>query len=248
MSVHFPPTRRGLRDGIEARRPERSATGKATRGEPQRSCDRVRLECFERVGRTGRIETTRRRTALADRLVPVNRTKTDAFQHGGIRGRAASARRDTAWRRASNVKSWADGRAPIKYVPRGRPGSSWRSASRSRRRIRLRWTAPPNCLPIANATRGGSASSASTLAHNAPEFTRRPCSRNAWNVARSETRAIRLIAADGPSDDATSVRRDLRGCSCAHENRASWRGGDCWVERCASPCLLCCARSHDHTG
>jgi len=161
---------------------ERTTARQPPHRQPQRSASPMGLEGLERIRRTTRGESTRRRSALHRSLVPANRpdrprianpviaTGTHCEAHRRApRRRACSPIERTARVRSSNVSSTALGCAPIRYRPGGITPSlkAAANAARNLRRSRLRTTAGPTARPIANARRGATSSeSTMTRDHN----------------------------------------------------------------------------------
>jgi hypothetical protein len=127
----------------------------------------------------------------------------------------------------------ADGCAPSRYHPGGSETPS--SIARSWRRIRLRTTAGPRARPSAYATLGGVAVGSGTYVHQStPARARRPSAARRVNALRSRMRQIKPTGCDGPWRGGPSAPLARRGCSSDDGSRASWRGDDCSVGRCAS--------------
>ena len=109
------------------------------------------------------------------------------------------------------------------------------SRARSCRRRRLRTTAGPMARPSAYATLGGiAAGSGMYVHHSTPARVRRPSWAKRVNALRSRMRQIKPTGYAGPWRDVPSARLARRGCSSGGGSRASWRGDDCSVGRCAS--------------
>jgi len=70
--------------------------------------------------------------------------------------------------------------------------------------------------------------------HRTPARVRRPLSARRVNALRSRMRQIKPTGYAGPWRDVPSARLARRGCSSGGGSRASWRGDDCSVGRCAS--------------
>ena len=70
--------------------------------------------------------------------------------------------------------------------------------------------------------------------HRTPARVRRPSSARRVNALRSRMRQIKPTGYAGPWRDVPSARLARRGCSSGGGSRASWRGDDCSVGRCAS--------------
>lgn len=156
------------------------------------------LDRFDRVGRATRHMTARRWPAGRRRLVPPDGGDDrpahgwggSRFAHesppGSTRARASS----TQVRSSEKPGSSFDGTTVTRYHrPGRRPSrSACLSASRSRRRIRLRRTAPPLPRPIAQATAGTSpADRSSGGSHHRrrirPSRTVVPCARRRSNCS-----------------------------------------------------------------
>ena len=70
--------------------------------------------------------------------------------------------------------------------------------------------------------------------HRTPARVRRPSRAKRVNALRSRMRQIKPTGCAGPWRGVTSARLARRGCSSGDGSRASWRGDDCSVGRCAS--------------
>lgn len=131
---------------------------------------------------------------------------------------------------------------------------------RSRRRIRLRTTAPPARRPTAYPTLGGSAGSLGTqVTVTVPRRTRRPSARSSAKAARPRSRPgetasarraggpLRPTACDDPCAGARTGSLDRRGSTSGAGTRGAWRAFGCWadrdVSRMASPRGTRAARS-----
>ena len=126
------------------------------------------------------------------------------------------------------------GRAPIRYHPGGQRHLV-RTATRRRRRTRLRTTAGPTARPIANATRGGEADGSGRKVHQStPARARRPSAASRRKTSRSRMRQIKPTGGGGPCRGGPSARPGRHGCSSGDGSRASWHGVGCWVGTCAS--------------
>jgi len=153
------------------------------------------------------------------------------------------------------VRPATSGDPPTRYAPGGIEAGSCRArstnADRTRRRTRLRVTAPPVRRPNAQASRGGrggsAGSSGSTRIQIGPERTRRPPWRRATNVDRSEMRPIRPTACSVPCDGVPSPRHGRRGPPCDAGSRGGGHDGGCWAEMCASRNSLLDARDRQTT-
>ena len=118
-----------------------------------------------------------------------------------------------------------------------RPGRSGGAAARNRRRTVLRTTAGPRARPTEKATRGGvdvPGGANRTLHHNAPARARRPSVDRRPKTLRARMRQIKPTGGGGPWRGGPSGRPGRPGCSSGRGSRASWRGGGCWAEKCAS--------------
>ena len=70
--------------------------------------------------------------------------------------------------------------------------------------------------------------------HSTPARVRLPSRAKRVNALRSRMRQIKPTGCAGPWRDVPSARLARRGCSSGGGSRASWRGDDCSVGRCAS--------------
>lgn len=187
----------------------------------------MRLESFERVGRTGGDITAGRNPAGKQPLIaahtPCRQTRrngkgTRRFRcwrrivivlagcsHRGLptrRSRQLSTSRNRTTRSTSAALGWiAKSQAP-EGIRAGSVARTSAKCARTWRRKRLRTTAVPTLRDTANATRGGSSMvdgvDANMVTDTVPLRTRRPRRRSSWNVRRSRTRQIRPTDVDGP--------------------------------------------------
>ena len=123
---------------------------------------------------------------------------------------------------------------------------------RSRRRIRLRTTAPPARRPTAYATLGGSAGSPGTqVTVTVPRRTRRPSARSVAKAARPRSRPaggpVRPTACDDPCAGGRTGSLARPGSTSGAGPRGAWPAFGCWagrdVSRMASPRGTRAARS-----
>jgi hypothetical protein len=197
----------------------------------------VLLERLVGVVGTGGIEATRRRSAGERTLIRLDPRKGPTLRPGHRAAiswrRTLSISDDTVASSSTNVCSQAGTRAPTRYRPGGTSHSD--KTARRRRRSRFLDTAEPTARPMANATCGGTRSGSRTNEHHSGSVrTRTPSRRRRTKASRSRTRSIKPKVGPGPWPGGTSARRDRRGCSCAHGNRACGLGGGCWAGRYAS--------------
>ena len=181
-------------------------------------------ECLDGIGRAGRGEAARRGTAFEGPLIGHD-------QGNQPRTEATSCRRSNS--SSTNERRAAVGWAPIRYSPAGNDeaaNSAW-----SCRRKRLRTTAGPMARPSAYATLGGMASGSGTYVHHrTPARVRLPSWAKRVNALRSRMRQIKPTGCADPWRGEPSTRHGRHGCSSDGGSRASWRGDDCSVGRCAS--------------
>ena len=195
-----------------------------------RSVDFQSLACI-RGARRG--ETTRRGSAGEGVLVAVDQGEQPVTDSAGRALAMASASRDVSNASSADDRGAAAGWAPIRYQPGGNEACP--TTTRRRRRKRLRTTAAPTARLTANATLGGVASgSRRKVHHSTPARVRRPSRAKRANALRSRMRQIKRTGCAGPWRGVPSARPARRGCSSGDGSRASWRGDDCSVGRCAS--------------
>src|SRR5690606_6793979 len=131
----------------------------------------VHLERLDGVGGARGVEPARREATDAELLVEAHRAAQDACRrrggahrlHGGRHHAGLGATWSSAWSRwsrsAAYPSSATSGSPPTRYAPGGIEPGARRArstkAARTRRRTRLRVTAPPVRRPKAHARRGG---------------------------------------------------------------------------------------------
>lgn len=139
---------------------------KPAQSQPRSTKKTVPFEGFEKIGRTGRLETAsgarstqKRQDRRNEQLITANQ-KTHEQDHQGARIEARSARRNHSSFSAPYEARAAAGRAittnqkPLRSLP------CWvRTISRSRRRTRFRTTAPPIRFEVTKPTRNNFSSS-----------------------------------------------------------------------------------------
>ena len=184
----------------------------------------MNLEGFEGIRGTRWCEPARRRSPLHRSLIADDQGNQAPTESTSCARSNASSLRD---------RRVAMGWAPIRYHPDGNGAPA--SSARNWRRKRLRTTAGPMARPSAYATLGGvAAGSGMYVHHSTPARVRRPSRAKRVNALRSRMRQIKPTDCAGPWRDVPSARLARRGCSSGGGSRASWRGDDCSVGRCAS--------------
>ena len=198
----------------------RVAPAETTEGQPPSAKCAVRGEGLAGIRRARGIETTGRRPARRQILVPAHQPVEAPGRSAHLRfmggiDRAERLHDPGPWSlfSSSSIRllssaeesDSAPGCTPMRYAPGGiRSGRRSRSAmiARRRRRSRLRTTAPPMRRPMANATRTGwSDPSATWLTQIGPLRTRRPRRRSSSKVDRSRIDQIRPTAGPDPCGD-----------------------------------------------
>lgn len=177
-------------------------------------------ECAVALDRLGRVHgargpvPARRRAACPGGLVQTDQHETAALGHGQRRcpccsGPRACIASDMIACNSPNDKAVASARAPTRYAPGRRTGPSSATTARSRRRSRLRTTAPPTLRPIAYATRGGSVGApGAKVTVIGPRCTRRRDRRSARNAARWRTRPTTSLRGETMTAFAASCLED----------------------------------------
>jgi len=128
---------------------------------------------------------------------------------------------------------------PIRYVPKASSGEISAAITRSRRRQRLRTTAPPTCRPIAYATNTSlrPSSDGTKCTVTGPLRDCRLLVASAANVFRPRTgpgRPVKPTGAPARGGDGPARPRVRHESTCADGNRAVWPSWLCLAETSAS--------------
>ena len=118
----------------------------------------------------------------------------------------------------------------IRSNPSSTPGPSARQASLSRRRARLRATAPPTCFPVTHAAREGPGGLGATYTTTRSDLYGFPSLRARRIAGVSIRRRVSL----GPSCAGDRGWSAPRGCASWNGSHGSASVCECWAGRCAS--------------
>jgi len=221
------------------------ATSEASYGEDGTPHGSVLLHGLQRIGRARRVvaaDLAVKRTD--DRAVGLEHADQNVLHRTGPISRARQWSRSAPSRRAEAAPAGASARTIINGAS-GIEASRSLMRWRSRRRVRLRVTAPPTERPTMNPTRaeslGGPARCMSAWTTTVALPARRPLRTTAVNSSRDRIRApagnttagsveLRQPDAGDPSAADSTAPNDRPGCASAGGSHASCADAGCWAE------------------
>jgi len=221
------------------------ATSEASYGEDGTPHGSVLLHGLQRIGRARRVvaaDLAVKRTD--DRAVGLEHADQNVLHRTGPISRARQWSRSAPSRRAEAAPAGASARTIINGAS-GIEASRSLMRWRSRRRVRLRVTAPPTERPTMNPIRaeslGGPARCMSAWTTTVALPARRPLRTTAVNSSRDRIRApagnttagsveLRQPDAGDPSAADSTAPNDRPGCASAGGSHASCADAGCWAE------------------